>query len=78
MYPRFEKELKENIVEYGRTLKSLESDEILMLKIKMTECEGCDIPEVLELSIKASELANYSAGKISKEAAMAKVGVKKS
>ncbi len=78
LYPKFESELKENLVEYGRTLRSLKDEEQVLFKVKLTRCEGCGIPETLELSIKNSVLKDYGSGKLSKEAALAKVNVKKS
>ncbi len=77
LYPLFEKELKENILEYGRTLKSLKDDESLVFNAKITRCRGCDIPSSLEVSIKMSVLKEYSASKITKEAAFAKMLIKK-
>jgi len=78
LYPKFESELKENIVEYGRTLRSLKDDEQLVFNVKLTKCEGCGIPATLELSIKSIALKDYSAGKASKEATVAKISLKKS
>lgn len=77
MYPKFENELKENIVEYGRTLRSLKDDEQLVFNVKLTKCEGCGIPATVELSIKSNALKDYSAGKASREATIAKINVKK-
>jgi hypothetical protein len=77
LYPKFESELKDNIVEYGRTLRSLKDEEQLVFQVRLTKCAGCGIPSTLELSIKASALKEYSAGKASKEATVAKIAVKK-
>ncbi len=77
MYPKFESELKDNIVEYGRTLRSLKDEEQLVFNVKLTKCEGCGIPDMLELSIKSSALKDYSSGKASKEATLSKISVKK-
>lgn len=77
MYPAFEKELKENMVEYGRTLKSLGENESLVFNVTLTKCEGCGIPSSLELSVKGSVLKDYSAGKISKDAAIGKISAKR-
>lgn len=77
LYPRFESDLKENIVEYGRTLRSLKDDEQLVFSVRLTKCEGCGIPASLELSIKAGALKDYSAGKATREATVAKINVKK-
>lgn len=77
LYPKFEKELKENILEYGRTLKSLKDDEVLVVQVAMTKCGGCGIPETLELSAKGSVLKDFNAGKLDRNSAMAKFSVKK-
>lgn len=77
MYPRFENELKENIVEYGRTLRSLKDEELLVFNVRLTKCVKCGIPASLEVSIKGGALKDYSSGKASKEATLAKLTVKK-
>jgi hypothetical protein len=77
LYPVFESELKENILDYGRTLKSLNDNEQLIVDVSMTKCTGCGIPASLELAVKASVLKEYSAGKLDKSAALSKIEVKK-
>lgn len=77
MYPLFEAGLKENLLEYGRTVKSLGANELLVVKVKLTQCEQCGIPASLELALKGAVLADYASGKIGREAALAKVTVKK-
>lgn len=77
MYPKFESELKENILEYGRTLKSLKDDEVLVFQITNTRCEGCAIPTTLEITLKGSALKEYNAAKVDKAATLAKFSVKK-
>jgi hypothetical protein len=77
LYPKFEKDIKEDLLEYGRTVKSLAPEEMLILNIKMTRCDGCGIPSFLEVSIKADVLTSYAAGKMAKEQALARINVKK-
>jgi hypothetical protein len=77
LYPAFEKNVTEDILEYGKTLKSLKDEEVLMFNIKITRCKNCGIPSTLEISVKNSVLKDYSSGKLGKEAALAKVSVKK-
>ena len=77
LYPIFEKEIKENILDYGRTLKSLKDDEVLIFNIKLTRCNECAIPSTLELSVKSSVLKDVNSGKLAKEAALTKIIVKK-
>ena len=77
LYPKFESDLKDNLVEYGRTLRSLKDDEQLVMNVKLTRCENCGIPASIEVSVKNSALKDYSSGKASKDATLAKVNVKK-
>ncbi len=77
LYPAFEKEVKENVLEYGRTLRSLKAEESLIFNVRVTQCVKCGIPSSLEYSIKNSVLNEYNTGKLTKEAALAKITVKK-
>jgi hypothetical protein len=77
LYPIFTKSIKDDMLEYGRTLKSLKDEESLILNIKLTRCIGCGIPSYIELSVKNSVLKDYSSGKLSKEAALQQIGEKK-
>ncbi len=77
LYPQFEKEMKENILDYGRTLKSLKDTEQLIFQIKLTRCTGCSIPTTLECTIKGSVLKEFNAGKIDKNAGLGKMTIKK-
>ena len=77
LYPTFESELKENILEYGRTVKSLKDNEQLVFNVILTSCKGCGIPADLEVSVPNSVLKDYNAGKLDKNSALSKVAVKK-
>jgi hypothetical protein len=77
LYPAFESELKENILDYGRTLKSLNDNEQLIVNVILTKCKDCGIPATLEVAVKASVLKDYNAGKLDKSAALSKIEVKK-
>lgn len=77
LYPAFERDIKADVLEYGRTLKSLKAEESLVFNITLTRCKGCGIPATLELAVKASVLNDYATGKISKDAALVKIEVKK-
>ena len=77
LYPSFEKELKENILEYGRTVKSLNNDEVLVFQVRLTKCPSCNIPSTLECTVSGSVLKDYNAGKIEKNNALSKISLKK-
>jgi len=77
LYPKFELDLKNNMLEYGRTLKSLKDDEVLVFQVTLTKCSGCGIPSSLELSLKGSVLKEFNAGKIDQHAAVTRFSIKK-
>lgn len=77
MYPDFEQSLIENMLDYGRTIRSLKQEEILMFKVKLTECNGCDMPKSIEVTVSASVLNDYNTGKLTRDKAMDMVKVKK-
>lgn len=77
LYPKFEQDLKENMLEYGKTLKTLKDDEVLVFQVKVTKCPACGIPSTLEVSVKGSVLKDAASGKLEKNAAITKFSVKK-
>ena len=77
VYPKFEQELKENILEYGRTLKSLSDNEVVIFNVTLTKCKDCGIPSTLEVTVKSAVVKDFAAGKMDKNAALNKFSVKK-
>jgi len=77
LYPVFEKELIENILEYGRTVKSLKDQEQLVFNVTLTKCKGCGIPADIEVTVKSGVLTDYNTGKVDKKSAIEKISVKR-
>lgn len=77
LYPMFEKEIKENIVEYAQTIKSLKDEEMIVFNIQLTKCVGCNIPSSLELSLKNGQVRKLVAGQATKADVVAAINVKK-
>jgi len=77
LYPLFEKELKENIVEYAQTVKSLKDDEMFVFNVQLTKCVGCNIPSSLELSVKNSMIRKLATNQASKSEVVIAISVKK-
>lgn len=78
LLPKFESDFKENLVNYGRTLKNLDSDEVLMFEINMTTCKDCNnFPRYMKFSIKKSDLHKYNKGSLSMKDAIKKVNVER-
>ncbi len=68
--------LKKYIVDYGGTLKSIPSNQNVMLSVKVNESVA-NIPEQLVLQVKKSVLGAASRGNISRKKAMDKIRVEK-
>lgn len=77
IYPQFEQQLKENILEYGRTLKSLNDNELLVFQVNVTRCPECGIPSTVEYNVKGEVLTNFNAGKLDRKAALNKITIKR-
>lgn len=75
MYPDFVKSFKENLLDYGRTIKSIKADEMIIFKVELTECRGCDMPQRIEVSVKGKTLHDYDSGSISRDKAIGMVSV---
>ncbi|WKK81445.2 hypothetical protein [Marivirga arenosa] len=70
LYPQFEEELIDNILEYGKNVNSLADDEQLIFKVGITKCTDCGIPETLELQVKGKTLKDLKSGKINQNQAL--------
>jgi len=75
LYPKFEEELKNNIIEYGKNVKSLSDTEQLIFKVSITKCEDCGIPSTLELQLKGKTLNDLNTGKLKEEKALGEIKV---
>ena len=74
-YEQFLSDLKEYLVDYGRTLNSVDADQRIMVTVNFsTRLE--EIPEQLHLQIRKSRLTAMDRGKISREEAMAEIQVR--
>lgn len=77
MYPEFEKAFKENILDYGRTIRSLGPSEMLIVKVRLTECKGCGMPRNIELKVKSKTLQDFNSGKLNRDNALKAIDIKK-
>ncbi|WP_340153222.1 hypothetical protein [uncultured Marivirga sp.] len=77
LYPKFEEDLRNNIVEYAQNVNSLPEGEQLIFKVSVTKCEGCGIPETLELQLKSTTLKDLKSGKINENQAKKEIKLSK-
>jgi hypothetical protein len=74
-YPEFIAKLKENMIDYGRTLRSLEAEQSLRMKLELTNCD-CKMPSAVSLEMKIKDLMEYSKGTLSRADALKRITVK--
>ncbi len=75
-YDEFMDSFKESVIEYGRTVKNLTTNELLVFKLDLSSCPDCEIPRKVEVSVKKSVLEDYDSRKISLEQAVEQITVK--
>lgn len=76
MYSKFVNELKSNLLDYGKTVKSLQADESLIINVRLTECKKCAMPKTVSVSVKSKTLSDLNSGKQSKEKALNSITIK--
>jgi hypothetical protein len=72
-YPEFIDNLKENMLDYGHLLKNLKESEYLIFNVKLTECKGCKMPQIIEFKVKKSVIDEYRNGNLSLDKAKNKI-----
>lgn len=72
-YQPFMQSFKENIIEYGQTVQSLNEDEMLMFRLHFDN--GSDEGKMVDVSISQAVLNDYAAQKMSLKNAVSKVKV---
>jgi len=70
IYDNFMDEIRQNMIEYGRTLRSLDDQEWLILNVELPACYECDLPANLAFKVKSSVLADFDRGDIELEEAI--------
>jgi hypothetical protein len=73
MYPEFVEGFKKNLIQYGRSINSLDDDEMIMIRITMTKCDNCNIPKKIQFTVRQSVLKDFNTGKLKLSNAVALV-----
>jgi hypothetical protein len=76
-YPAFEKSVKETMIKYGRTLKSIKSNEFLILNVGLNANNLSGLPKSIQFMVSKSDIDAYTKGSKSLEQVMEKVSLKK-
>lgn len=78
LYHKFKEDIKAFMLDYGRTIRSLEEKDVVLLDINIDACRECNVPKNLKVSTKISVLKQYDQQKISREKAMNQIVVDES
>lgn len=75
-FEKLKADVKEYLVDYGRTLRSLKSDQHIWLNINLSQSWlNVDLPDMIEVQVKKSVLEQYDRGDISREKALEQVRI---
>ena len=75
-YQKMVPEVQKAMIEYGRTLRDLASDEWLSVKIDIPACENCESPSVVEINVPQKVLEEYDRRSISLDTALGRMEVR--
>ena len=68
---------KRDMLDYGRTITSLDDDEVLSIDVELTRCKDCDIPKSVIVTVPVTVLKKLNQGTITTEKALNEVKIKK-
>ena len=75
-YDRLKEDIREYLVDYGRTLRSLNNSQHIWLNVTVSKSWlDVELPEMMEIQIKKSVLDQYDKGSISREQALNEVRI---
>lgn len=77
-FPGFERQLKQNILEYGRTLRSVKEDEVIIVNVDLgSTYRKTKIPRSLQMIIPKKLINEYAKGSKSLEKAAEEIDIKR-
>jgi hypothetical protein len=74
-YGQFRNDIREAVLDYGRTLRNLSSDQVILLSVSLPTCEGCNVPPRANVSVKKSVLEAYEQNKMNRQQALEAITV---
>lgn len=76
LYEKFKNDILNFFLDYGRTIRSMDDNEKVLLDINIEACENCQVPKSIEVSTRADNLRQYDRQKISRDKAISQIEVK--
>ena len=74
-FDKLKKDIAQYMVDYGRTITSVDSDQYVLTSINLSSNGMDEIPNRIDFQIKKSVLEDYDQGKITREQAIDSVSV---
>ena len=69
-YGQFRNDIREAVLDYGRTLRNLSADQVILLSVALPTCDGCNVPPRANVSVKKSVLEAYEQNKMNRQQAL--------
>jgi len=73
LYTDFKQDFKEFVLDYGRTIRSVGDAEKVQVNVKLPQCNQCQVPKSMEVTVPMSVLKQYDQQKLTKEKALAQM-----
>ncbi len=73
LYADFKQDIKEFVLDYGRTIRSVGDAEKVQVNVKLPRCSQCQVPKSMEVTVPMSMLKQYDQQKITKEKVLAQM-----
>ncbi|MDZ7605754.1 MAG: hypothetical protein U5K79_09245 [Cyclobacteriaceae bacterium] len=73
LYTEFKQDIKEFVLDYGRTIRSVGDAEKVQVNVRLPQCGQCQVPKTTEVTVPMSMLKQYDQQKITKEKALAQM-----
>ncbi len=72
-YQKFGQDIREVLLDYGRTLRNLTPEQMILLTVSLPTCENCNVPDRVNVSVKKSVLEAYEKGQMDRRKALASI-----
>lgn len=69
-YTQFQSDIRASLLDYGRTLRNLSPEQVILLTVSLPTCEECQVPERINVSIKKSVIDAYEQNKLDRKGAL--------
>lgn len=76
-YAAFESTVKENIIKYGRTLRSLQANEVVIVNVNVSANKRAELPKTIQFMVSKSDIDAFAKGQKSLEQAKESINIKK-